>query len=373
MKKYKHKTQKDWTAKKSTKFIACYEVIMREGSYIIPSEIFENSNDWELINTIEVGKVYKDTDTNFLILIKELLNKNQSNAIGFDKSGKWHELSSFGTHDLIETTKEEWFKRLKEEAVKQGLVKGVKFKSAYKDIEFVINFFSLNGYDLFGNKGCLMDSDTGKWATVIEDKKPNYLITAFNCIEQIVKIGSNGKYDNLFTLNEMLNSPPSVKDGSFEVYSVKNDKGEEFTIGEKVLTCKDNFTIKAFKINMDGIIVYFNESDEYDGLELISKIKIEDKKPILTTHDGVDLFEGDKYFPVHTRYFTNGAESTIKRCYKECNYTHEDYIVFSTKEKAQEYIDWNQKKYSLNDIKDSFKRLSWQNSSFNHVKKELNK
>jgi hypothetical protein len=98
---------------------------------------------------------------------------------------------------------------------------------------------------------------------------------------------------------------------------------------------------------------------------------VEDKKPILTTHDGVDLFEGDKYFPIHNRYITNGAESTVKQDYKKCNYTHEDYIIFSTKEKAQEYIDYNKPKYSLNDIKNDWLNV-WEHQS-NYIINNLKK
>jgi hypothetical protein len=268
--------------------------------------------------------------------------------------------------------------------------------------------------------------NSNDWEEIKEVKKvselnvkeePNYLITAFRLISdgEIVKIGSDGKYGYWFTLKDMLSSPPCVESGDFEIYSVKNSKGE-FTLGEKVISCKDKFTISKFEICGDGIIVHFKEINEYDGLELISKIK----QPIYTTTDGVDIWEGysvtlyllnkdlvpcirntvnifnfnkqdkevadryltftseenrDKYIKEYTRkpIFTSvdGVEIydenhdvysviSIERNHFTKSKAYEtfcknnSYKHFSTKEARQEYIDKNKPKYSLADIENCY-------------------
>lgn len=180
-------------------------------------------------------------------------------------------------------------------------------------------------------------------------EEPNYLITAFREVgnpfgdEKLAKIGSDGKYADWFTCEQMLYNHPCVEDGSFEIYSVKNSKGEEFTIGEKVKTVKDVFTISKFEICGDGIMVRFKETLEHDGLELISKVKT----PIYTTTDGVDIFEGDKITLIlidknNFARVNNGVyiKNFIKEEIEICN----RYLTFTSEENRDKYIKENTKK-----------------------------
>ena len=76
------------------------------------------------------------------------------------------------------------------------------------------------------------------------------------------------------------------------------------------------------------------------------------KEPLFTTEDGVDIYEGDEYWVVFMNYEPERliGVSTIK-------YTNflEGKKRFSTKEKAQEYLDLNEPQYSKQDIMDAIK------------------
>lgn len=242
MKKYKHKQTGDIAFYNGNN----YEVEAL-GLYV-PDRFIENSNDWELITNIEVGKVYKKDG--LLILVKEKDdNSEKLSAIGFNFDNKWNELREFRLcfDTLTEATNEEQFERLKEEAIKRGLVEGVKFEPSFGYGTRKLENYLLDDEDLSlisKDHDFLMDANTGKWATPIEEKKP-----------------------------------------------------------------------------------------------------------ILTTHDGVELFEGNMIF-----YVTKQFEIHSNPCNK-FDGTNNNYVCFSTKEKAQEYIDLHQKKYSLADLQEALNNL----------------
>lgn len=172
MKQYKHKILDYLATETNSK--ENYKV-SHPRHFTIPKWIIENSNDWELIPSIEVGKVYQSIKSLVIILIKEVVDEHDVKAIGFDGFGNWC-AGYFGTTNLIETTKEDWFERCKEEAIKRGLVKGVKINSALSNrVGTIVNYYLDGDYSLNGIQLCLMDSDTGKWATVIEEKAQEYI------------------------------------------------------------------------------------------------------------------------------------------------------------------------------------------------------
>jgi len=93
----------------------------------------------------------------------------------------------------------------------------------------------------------------------IKKEEPNYLITAFRskANEEVVNLESDGKYRSFgraFEINELINCRYT------EIYSVKNSKGEEFTIGDTI-KYEDNkcigpvFKIHNFFINRDNILL----------------------------------------------------------------------------------------------------------------------
>jgi hypothetical protein len=82
------------------------------------------------------------------------------------------------------------------------------------------------------------------------------------------------------------------------------------------------------------------------------------KQPLFTTEDGVDIFKGDKTYYVFND-LTPECNSGFKCKWKvrggfyqnyQVNQGNEYYKVFSTKEKAEEYILLNKPCLSINDI-----------------------
>jgi len=140
--------------------------------------------------------------------------------------------------------------------------------------------------------------NSNDWEEIKEE--PNYLITAFRLISdgEIVKIGSDGKYGYWFTLKDMLSSPPCVESGDFEIYSVKNKYGIEYTLGDTVNYNVNNVQGKPFKIhnffiNRDNILLVRSSSESSAACEDINTI-YKFKAPIYTTTDNSAIFEGDR-------------------------------------------------------------------------------
>jgi len=133
-----------------------------------------------------------------------------------------------------------------------------------------------------------------------------------------------------------------LKISHWDIHSIKRlSDGEVFTISDN--TNKRNiikFDLDNNKIvYKSGLCIYTNEFG-YD-LSEIQKIK----QPLFVTEDGVDIFEGDEYYKVLNETFlllimknASTGESLKSK-------------VFSTKEKAEEYILLNKPCLSLLEIK----------------------
>lgn len=198
----------------------------------------------------------------------------------------------------------------------------------------------------------------------------------------------------------------TMLDGNTTPYSVKRLLGSEvFTVGDNT----NNGVIKEFKISGDQIRIYFKDKpvNYHVGLISIQHAKV----PLFTTEDSVEIFEGDKYFwlsnlsnysivhsikaskgnsdlePEHIYFSTKQAAEDyiakneilfvtadgkemkkgdkfyvpqIKGLGKELSGNYLEFIAdfprsfneyaFSTKEKAQEYIDYNKPKYSKKQV-----------------------
>jgi hypothetical protein len=110
-----------------------------------------------------------------------------------------------------------------------------------------------------------------------------------------------------------------------------------------------NVVIEEDNFNYDD----FDNSLTIDGRVIFIQGKwaeiIEAKTPLFTTEDGVDIFKGDSYYL---------ASNDFCICY--CSfYSKPDlaYKLFSTKEKAEEYILLNKPCLSLNDVSKYYKAL----------------
>lgn len=135
----------------------------------------------------------------------------------------------------------------------------------------------------------------------------------------------------------------------WKIYSIKRKSdGEIFTIGDKTNggsikeICLMGLVVSNIK-QPDFIHIVYNhdlKDSIYPDFNNVQKLK----QPLFTTEDGVDIFEGDIYYKVINDTFQlfimeNASKGESLRS-----------KVFSTKEKAEEYILMNKPCLSLNDI-----------------------
>ncbi len=195
------------------------------------------------------------------------------------------------------------------------------------------------------------------WEEVKEE--PNYLITAFrnkNIPTQIFYLQSKGGYNETASIGEMslksmLNGFASLEDGALEIYSVKNSKGDEFTIGYKAFfkiplgQIYPPTKILKFEVNED--IILATTEDRQGNIYFLENIVIYEK-PLYTTTDGVDIFEGNKIEIIlydkedTTKKIHGGVE--VNSFNKEDAEVCKRFLTFTSEENRDKYIKENQRK-----------------------------
>lgn len=133
---------------------------------------------------------------------------------------------------------------------------------------------------------------------------------------------------------------------------------EVFTVGDNV----ENFNFKGYKIEnidlSDNTIFFRCKIDDHTTFHISLKEAKRYKTPLFTTQDGVDIYE-DYNGVIHNvcnlgsfEYVPTNFKSYTSILNKDFDYytKNKNWLFFSTKEKAQEYIDLNKPKYSFNDI-----------------------
>jgi hypothetical protein len=225
-----------------------------------------------------------------------------------------------------------------------------------------LSIFKVEGYPEFWE---LVESNLSRADTITARKisnlnvkeESNYLITAFRCTTTgiVYKI----REDGLFYRYGIIIGDPLL-DRTIKIYSVKNSKGEEFTVGEyyRVEYTKLD-KISKFDVIDNKIIAYTGLL--YCDIELLMYLRC----PILTTHDGIEFYKGDEVYGVAIQ--ASGNDMLIKEKLTFDFRDRSNRIWFYSKEKAQEYIDWNKPKYSLKDIEnvmDKFEMFHHSDYSF---------
>ncbi len=202
------------------------------------------------------------------------------------------------------------------------------------------------------------------WREVIEDDwkiltfKEREGVRCWNLVNGVYKIKCN-RVESSFMLSEMLEAMKTNK--NLYIHTVKRlSDGEIFTIGDTVEHVDSNIdkgVIVKLKIvesyipgyiGVDFIGSYKGESEYgfYNCLKVLKKSRV----LLFTTEDGVDIYENDECWnclvePTEYNSFMLGKTNwSNKHPYNYAKY-------FSTKEKAEEYIELNIPKYSYNDIK----------------------
>jgi hypothetical protein len=147
---------------------------------------------------------------------------------------------------------------------------------------------------------------------------------------------------------EILTERGSICIGSskIEIVSAKRlSDGVVFSLGEFVTNGVPNkIKITEFKIVEEKLRVYTD--NDYSGYNLIKSLI----KPLFTTFDGVDIFEGNIIYSLYKdSIHKNVAGSTV---------FFNETLLFSTEIAAKNYKRDNEKKFSLNDIKETVEKLN---------------
>jgi hypothetical protein len=165
------------------------------------------------------------------------------------------------------------------------------------------------------------------------DEKPQWWMNLWNY----------NKIKNEYTLN------PQIK-----IRTVKRiSDGEVFTLGDKVRISKLNndgsFIISEFYMDYNNIHLLCNGENTGNGN--VSILKIEHKpKPIFITHDGVDIYEGDRYHSIVLSDLEYRGSYTCVMPNVGL-YTNPDTCkTFSSKENALHYITMNKRCLSIHDL-----------------------
>lgn len=149
-----------------------------------------------------------------------------------------------------------------------------------------------------------------------------------------------------------------LKKGNWSIWSVKRlSDGEIFTVGDFT----EEGIILGFDFPGKNIETFTNARYRIDnfghGMRQLSVGK-KVKKPLFTTEDGVDIFEGEQK---EIFYIKKGEFIIIpvlscnywcnERCYiRDVKIENWSNLYFSTKEAAEKYIIFNKPQLSINDI-----------------------
>ncbi|MFT6125768.1 MAG: hypothetical protein ACJAVA_000209 [Flavobacteriaceae bacterium] len=162
------------------------------------------------------------------------------------------------------------------------------------------------------------------------------------------------------------NIVPLANKTYINIRSIKRlSDGEVFTVGD--LIKRNDNTVKLETIELDDIWmggIVINKNIRPNGGECLETLR-KGKKPLFTTEDGIDIFEGDlsgiwvgvKSCQVNQTYSNQRLQAPYFTALNEMK-TNKYYKRFSTKEAAEEYILMNKPCLSLNDIDQMFDNTS---------------
>ena len=197
----------------------------------------------------------------------------------------------------------------------------------------------------------IIESSPEHWEEIISK---DYEILSFKNVNEFTKI-AHIQLNNNFQIAQIdsfttLGSPLDLmlKDSRWNIHSVKRlSDGEVFTVDDNVhSTLNDskflkeawkNCFIKAFTLVKNTIKIKIEEGDTL-GHYSLNSLKVF-KKPLFTTEDEVDVFEGDDYYVVrkgksdsdysYSTYVAvnNGLWRAVKNCY-----------LFTTLDKVNDFI-----------------------------------
>lgn len=204
-----------------------------------------------------------------------------------------------------------------------------------------------------------------------EVDKKEYEILSFKGLDTIYHLKDNGKYSSAVNGTGTFTDEECLEVFKNSIHSIKRlSDGEIFTVGDKIIgfTGDDGYIIKYIRINRgykySNDILFANYPENGTGsrstfLQSANKIL---KKPLFTTEDGIEIYEGDNYYEVITPNFHN------KTCiWNILPYTARKNIIydqegnrkhgrlwFSTKPAAKNYIKCNKNCLNYKEVLEAF-------------------
>ena len=139
------------------------------------------------------------------------------------------------------------------------------------------------------------------------------------------------------------------------IFSVKRvSDGEIFTIGDKIDSHSGVFKINKINIFKKSVRFWADYTTS-DSVAYTLKYVQKAKEPLLTTQDGIELFEGDVYYfiwlssPASCQKINTVYNHILEPLANNTNWS-ENARFFAEKENAERYINLNSPKYSIKDI-----------------------
>ena len=332
-------------------------------NYTIPSWIIENSNDWEEI-TYPIGTKIKDSLT-LSTYIK-------------DESGKWI-YSPINEYFLIDESEigenkrfqviddfilpEKWGVRITKEN-RDVLTKWVESRPDYNKVHykitpidtFVVNKYCDNTYqhwyNSLPNEFIEITFEQFKKYVLKEDSKENLkqnskdyeILSIINTKNNVIfKKCEDGLFSSCNCVKGSNSAEYYLSFNYFKIHSVlRVSDGEIFTLGDN---CGGKFynNRKITEINVEYNKLWVHQKEGKTSLKDIYHIK----SAIFTTEDGKDYFE-------HTTLpYVDIIDFKISSCYTDSVFykNNKNTIkLFSTREKAQEYVVLNKPCLSILDV-----------------------
>ena len=159
------------------------------------------------------------------------------------------------------------------------------------------------------------------------------------------------------TLDNILHQGKSVDSGDYIIYQVAKDKDTIFTIGDKVkyIICKSSTPFIIDNFFFDKVENRILARGKNNGIveDIITIEKVKDS--LFITEDGVVLSEGSTCYSINKSsfLFCSQGDPNIPKDFTPSS----DYVYFSTKEKALEWVDLNKPRFSKKQILDIIPEL----------------
>ena len=174
----------------------------------------------------------------------------------------------------------------------------------------------------------------------------------------VLEEGNNYRLSDtsVWGLDSLLHKGYCVDSGDVKIHSVKRlSDNEVFTINDKIFYGAE-YTIHCIRIDKEfnqGIEIWIEDGHCFLPLNQVKKVN----SPLFITEDGVEMFDGDVVFCLH-RNDDGNLSGVIADNVSVSKYPFDKSVpCFSTLFAAKKFIKENQKRYSLNDIKETVNKL----------------